>query len=122
MAAWVKCKTCGEYDSSHASHTCSPIWLVQEVEIVGPLGVDEHEWSDVRAVDAEDAAEKWGKRWDRDEYEMLSGYVLTVVVRREVLLGEDDEDRLFFFDVRGEAEPTYSATQLAPPDVAEVAS
>lgn len=71
------------------------------------LDEDDGDWTPIRAIDAEEAAETWAERSDADsaEYHILSGYEPTVTVR-------DEDGNVTRWRVSGESEPQYRAKEI----------
>jgi hypothetical protein len=97
------CDICGGYIYSSREHKCPPVFEVQEIEYHG-----EDEWEEIRAVDEQDAAEKYAEKSDCDsaEYSIVSGSDAEVWVRKK----GDSEVKKFM--VSGESVPTYHADEI----------
>lgn len=102
------CSVCGDFDMMEY-HKCKPAWECRFAKD-GPIYFDE-EWTKIRAIDAEDAAEQFCDSYDCEggEYRVLSlgeSNPPTVEVRKP---GEERIDR---FVVVGTSEPTYRAESV----------
>lgn len=96
-----KCPICGEYIYSwQKHHVCDPIW---SVKIADPNFCDDEK--EVRAHDAQEAAEIFIQWWDHDgaDYICINGDPVTVTVQKN---GEQD---ILTFVVTGEMIPQYHA-------------
>ncbi len=61
----------------------------------------------VYAVDAEEAARKWGESYDSDgDYSLLGGAEI------EVFVAKRDDPKTVLYSVSGESIPVYSATEI----------
>lgn len=99
------CSTCGEWVYSKY-HKCEPVWLVAIVE--GEEQPRDDDYSEVRAADEEEAAEKAAEENDNSaEYSVLKGngdYVAWVKA------AADAKPRRF--KVTGESVPQYHAEEI----------
>lgn len=105
--AYERCKTCGEWgflDPGVLQHRCKPVWKARMDYH------DEIDWTEVRAKDAEEAAEKYAEDYDCNsgDYPILSGRSRGDVI---VLVRQDDS-QIQRFSIEAESVPTYSATLL----------
>lgn len=106
------CKTCGDFMTTVVAHKCHPAWRVWSPTF------DQDEDDGARRVfafDAEEAAEAWADRFDRDcaDYPIVGGSEAEVHVRYD-----DDPERARtlrlptdtqVFVVTGETVPSYTA-------------
>lgn len=92
------CPICGEYKYNER-HACQPLFGVRCDENHGP-----DEWVEIRAFDAEAAAEKWAEREDQNGDYLIVGQRSTPTV--EVRDGTGEITR---WQVSGEAVPAYYA-------------
>ena len=96
----MNCPTCGEF--SYTYHKCSLVWSVYSPD----RGEDESDAVLVRALDAEDAAEKWAERDDSDgDYTIVGGSSVEVICISSA--GVQTRWR-----VSGETVPQYYAREL----------
>ena len=95
----MRCSTCGEWMYS-SRHACPPIFEVNYPEYGD-------EWREIRAIDAETAAEKWAEREDSEsaEYSIVGGRETPVVNVR----GPDGSVTRWI--ISGEAVPKYYASE-----------
>lgn len=98
------CCKCGEYHWT--SRACLPLWEVCDFD-----DLDDPHWTKVRAVSAQDAAEKWAERDDVDsaDYSIVSGHEAKVVVRKP------SSGERWAFQVTGRIEHVYSADKIEMP-------
>lgn len=101
------CSTCGEWVFSKY-HKCQPIWLVAIVE--GEELPKDDDYCEVRASDAEEAAEKAAEEDDSNsgEYSILKHYDTQYVAW--VKAAADAKPKRF--KVTGEAVPQYHAEEI----------
>jgi hypothetical protein len=96
------CKTCGEhgwFDQAFGNHVCPPIW---EASMVG-----DDDWHEVRAADAETAAEKFCQQYDSGgDYDIIRRGSAEVEVRKP-----GDGGEVTVWDVTAESVPEYRAWQ-----------
>ena len=99
-------KFCPDCLWTHAPGAHSPVFKVQRADDMGSKFPSIEE---VRAFDAEEAAERWAKDDDchSAEYSIVSGSDAEVVV-------EDHAGNVTRWKVSGEGVPTYSAEEITP--------
>ena len=102
----ARCPTCEEWVFS-TYHRCNPVWLVAIVEDEEQPADDDY--SEVRAADAEEAAEKGAEEDDSNsaEYGILKGWNDYVAW---VKAAADAKPKRF--KVTGEAVPQYHAEEI----------
>lgn len=102
-----RCPTCEEWVFSKY-HKCSPVWLVAIVE--GEEQPADDDYCEVRASDAEEAAEKGAEEGDCNsaEYSILKHYDGDYVAW--VKAADDAKPKRF--KVTGEAVPQYYAEEI----------
>jgi hypothetical protein len=95
---------CGQYDW-HKNHRCPPEfeWHLDGWHV-------EDEWETIRATDAEDAAERAAAIYDQDDYSLMRGNEVTILVR------DPRTKEVTAWSCQGEAVPQYSATQIETPN------
>ena len=106
---FLQCKVCrdwGWFGGANMNHVCKPRW-----ECRGEW-LDDSDWEDIHAYDAETAAEKYAERYDREggEYTIVSSRHSDwiILVRKP---GEDDIGR---WVIKAETVPQYRATEADP--------
>jgi len=90
------CKQCGEFKYS-TGHKCPPVWETNIPDYDG-----EDDWIKVYARTPEVAAIKRAEKYDEDDYDLVNGCCITVVVRV-------DENQTLEFNCAGETAIEYSA-------------
>lgn len=102
---YVPCSVCGVLawtsPTGVSGHCCSPLWGYRVDGFDG-----EDEWTEVRAFDAEEAAEKAAESYDECEYSLMKGGEIVVHVRNPKT-GEVTRWRCI-----GETVPQYSAQEI----------
>lgn len=95
------CKVCGRYGRI-SEHRCPPVWHVW------PEGETEDDARDIRADDAQEAAERWAAAEDirGADYSIVGGSSAQLFVRAST----GGETKLF--EVTGYPEPVYQAQEL----------
>lgn len=103
MSDFARCPNCRSYDFL-SRHRCPPVW-----EARPEWDCDDY-WTEVHAVDAESAAEKFAEIYDRDggEYSIVSGRFRDCIIQVRKP-GEDQIDR---YSIDAEAVPTYYGRKL----------
>ena len=98
------CKVCGGLIIDGFGHKCPPKWLVRREEWDG------EDATEIRAVDAEEAAKKWAEDDDQSsaEYGIVSKDEEPVVIVCRADSGEETRWR-----VSGEAVPAYYAEPVS---------
>lgn len=96
-----RCQKCGEWTYSDR-HACPPLFDVRCDDNHGP-----DEWVQIRAIDAETAAEKWAERDDQDGDYLIVGQRSTPIVDVRSPTGEVTR-----WQVSGEAVPKYYAKSV----------
>ena|ERR1700723_495117 len=77
---FVRCPVCSSYGWS-STHRCPPLWDWRCAE-----NFDEDEWAYIRARDPEEAAMKAAEIYDAEDYSLLRGNVVTIMVRDRTTL------------------------------------
>jgi hypothetical protein len=101
MSDYRRCPHCREngwFDRPFGNHTCSPVW---EARL---FGAGDDEWLDVRADDAETAAEKFCDQYDSGgDYDIIRSGSAEVEVRKP------GEEAITLWDISAESVPEYHA-------------
>lgn len=107
MGNW--CEKCGEF--MFGKHSCPPLYvcLIDDYDVEG----DERE---VYAKSAMEAAEKVAEIYDSEEYSMLDGEEIVVIVKNGGISKEFVAELSKKFRVRGRAVPDYYAEEVKEKD------
>lgn len=97
---YKQCKICNKWGYVD-THKCPPIW--QTYCLWGNETPDEEEWNEYYARYPDEAAELAGEAYDSEEYHLLSGSELEVLVRNP------ETKEIQKYTVTGESVPKYYA-------------
>jgi len=86
------------------SHECPPIW---DTAVVLSVGDDVPDWQPFRAPDAEGAAIKAAEHYDCEDYSLLRGHTVEILVRAKTTASE-----ILRFKCRGEMVAQYRAKEI----------
>ena len=103
------CTTCGEWGFSD-THRCPPIW---QCRVEGCH--DDDQWLEYYARMPDTAALKMAENHDADELELINRSGMTIIVIVRDADGENEKR----FRCRGEAVPTYYATEIRDTETGE---
>lgn len=104
---WHECPLCREWD--FATHRCKPLWrwrVVSEPAMVDADGKEHYDWAEVRAWDADQAAERAAEQYDQDgDYSLSRGNEVVIELRSP----DGDVAR---FRCSAEAVPQYRVSEV----------
>ena len=96
------CDTCGGHMITWVTHNCPPIWRARVPDHDGD------DYREIRARDAEHAAEKYAEEYDQGgDYYVVGGSPIDVIV------ADADGQNEKTFNVKGEAVPQYTAREIS---------
>ena len=115
MSDYQRCKICGEFGWTGASairfghHQCPPLWEARLKDARW-----ENEWTDVHALDAEQAASRFCQQHDSNgDYDIITNGEAEVEVRKP------DSDKITLVEITAESVPTYYARARTPQETAD---
>ena len=94
------CSICGEFTYSWRKHKCKPIYQFKHED-------SGDEWNDIRAIDHEDAALEFAKKYNEDDYCLMNDETEVEIKG----LDDDENEVVLKFCVGAELDIHYSVKE-----------